>query len=99
MMSSFVKFLRPLMVTLLVMGSSLLIAQSTTDGAIGGTVYDSHGAVVANAKITVRNNGTNAEKAATTNDSGYFRVTASAASEPIPSISRSRALLPTKPKK
>ena len=75
MMSSFVKFLRPLMVTLLVMGSTLLIAQSTTDGAIGGTVYDSHGAVVANAKITVRNNGTNAEKATTTNDTGYFRVT------------------------
>ena len=50
MMSSFVKFLRPLMVTLLVMGSTLLVAQSTTDGAIGGTVYDTHGAVVANAK-------------------------------------------------
>ena len=75
MMSSFVKFLRPLMVTLLVMGSTLLVAQSTTDGAIGGTVYDTHGAVVANAKITVRNNGTNAEKATTTNDTGYFRVT------------------------
>ncbi len=76
MMSSLAKFLRPLMITLLVMGSTLLIAQSTTDGAIGGTVYDTHGAVVANAKVTVRNNGTNAEKAATTNDSGYFRVIA-----------------------
>ncbi len=75
MMSSFVKFLRPLMVTLLLVCSSLLIAQSTTDGAIGGTVYDTHGAVVANAKVTVRNNGTNAEKTTTTNDSGYFRVT------------------------
>src|SRR4029077_6693996 len=75
MMSSFVKFLRPLMVTVLVMGSSLLIAQSTTDGAIGGTVYDSHGAVVANAKVTVRNNGTNAEKSITTDESGYYRLT------------------------
>jgi len=74
-MSSFVKSLRPLMVTLLLVCSTLLVAQSTTDGAIGGTVYDTHGAVVANAKITVHNNGTNAEKTATTNDTGYFRVT------------------------
>ena len=29
---------------------ALLYAQSTTDGAIGGTVYDTNGAVVANAK-------------------------------------------------
>src|SRR5216684_1358608 len=63
------------MVTLWLVCSTLLVAQSTTDGAIGGTVYDTHGAVVANAKITVRNNGTNAEKTATTNDTGYFRVT------------------------
>jgi outer membrane receptor protein involved in Fe transport len=49
-------------------------AQSTTDGAIGGTVYDSSGGVLANAKITVRNNGTNIEQTTTTGDSGYFRV-------------------------
>ena len=55
--------------------SALLYAQSTTDGAIGGTVYDTNGAVVANAKIVVHNNGTNAEKTLTTNDSGYYRVT------------------------
>jgi len=54
---------------------ALLYAQSTTDGAIGGTVYDTNGAVVSNAKITVRNNGTNAAKTVTTNDSGYFRAT------------------------
>jgi hypothetical protein len=75
MMSSFVKSLRPLMVTLLLVCSTLLVAQSTTDGAIGGTVYDSHDAVVANAKITVRNNGTNAEKSVTTDNSGYYRIT------------------------
>jgi hypothetical protein len=74
MTSSFVKIFRPLMVTLLLVFSTLLVAQSTTDGAIGGTVYDTHGAVVANAKVTVHNNGTNAEKTATTNDSGYFRI-------------------------
>src|SRR5215470_3514424 len=62
-------------IALLAMGCSALIyAQSTTDGAIGGTVYDSTGAVVANAKITVHNNGTNAEQAITSDASGYYRV-------------------------
>ena len=61
-------------VALLVLSSgALLYAQSTTDGAIGGTVYDTNGAVVANAKVVVHNNGTNAETA-NTNGSGYFRV-------------------------
>jgi len=55
--------------------SALIYAQSTTDGAIGGTVYDSTGAVVANAKITVHNNGTNAEQTITSDASGYYRVT------------------------
>ena len=49
-------------------------AQSTTDGAIGGTVQDNTGAVVAKAKVLVHNNGTNAEKSATTDNSGYYRV-------------------------
>ena len=39
-------------------------AQSTTDGAIGGTVLDTTGAVVPNATVLVHNNGTNAEQAA-----------------------------------
>jgi len=55
--------------------SALVYAQSTTDGAIGGTVYDSTGAVVANAKVTVHNNGTNAEQTITGDASGYYRVT------------------------
>ncbi|HKD92424.1 MAG TPA: carboxypeptidase regulatory-like domain-containing protein [Terriglobales bacterium] len=50
-------------------------AQSTTDGAIGGTVYDPQGAVVANAKVTVHNNATNAEQAVETDASGNYRVT------------------------
>jgi hypothetical protein len=50
------------------------MAQSTTDGAISGTVYDSSGAVVPKAKVTARNNGTNLEQSVTTDDSGYFRV-------------------------
>jgi hypothetical protein len=49
-------------------------AQSTTDGAIGGSVLDSSGAAVPNAKVTVKNIGTNAEETVMTDDTGYFRV-------------------------
>ncbi len=49
-------------------------AQSTTDGAIGGTVTDPSGAAVPNAKVIVRNNGTNAEQIVSTDETGYFRV-------------------------
>src|ERR1051326_767971 len=59
---------------LIISFGAMVYAQSTTDGAIGGTVYDSNGAVVANAKIVVRNNGTNAETTMTTDGSGFFRV-------------------------
>jgi hypothetical protein len=63
-------------VALLVISSSaLLVAQSTTDGAIGGTIYDSSGAVVPNAKITVHNKGTDAEQTVISDASGYYRVT------------------------
>ncbi|HJZ63014.1 MAG TPA: TonB-dependent receptor [Candidatus Acidoferrum sp.] len=49
-------------------------AQSTTDGAVGGTVTDSSGAAVSGAKVTVKNNGTNATAETTTDDTGFFRV-------------------------
>jgi len=50
-------------------------AQSTTDGAIGGTVVDSAGAAVVNAHVSVRSNGTNTEQSVTTDETGYYRVT------------------------
>lgn len=50
-------------------------AQSTTDGAISGTVTDPSGAAVPNAKVTVKNNGTNAEQIVMTDEGGYFRAT------------------------
>jgi hypothetical protein len=56
------------------MCGALAFAQSTTEGAIGGTVYDTSGAVVGGAKIVIHNNGTNAEQTTTTDSSGYFRV-------------------------
>jgi len=49
-------------------------AQTAVDGAIGGTVLDTSGAVVPNASVTVHNNGTNAEQTAVADASGYFRV-------------------------
>jgi outer membrane receptor protein involved in Fe transport len=52
-----------------------VFAQSTTDGAIGGTVVDPSGAAVPNAKVTVKNAGTNAEQTVIADESGYYRVT------------------------
>ena len=52
----------------------VLHAQTAVDGAIGGTVLDSSGAVVSGAAVAVHNNGTNAEQNAVTDASGYFRV-------------------------
>jgi hypothetical protein len=49
-----------------------LLAQSTTEGAIGGTVFDSTGAAIPNAKVTIHNNATNAEQTATSDGSGNF---------------------------
>jgi len=49
-------------------------AQSTTQGAIAGIVTDPSDAAVPNAKITVKNNATDAEETVVTDESGYYRV-------------------------
>jgi hypothetical protein len=49
-------------------------AQSTTDGAIGGTVTDPSGALVAGASVTVTSISTGSEQSTTTDETGYFRV-------------------------
>ncbi len=49
-------------------------AQSTTNGAIAGTVTDPQGLAVPNASATIRNIGTGKENQATTNESGQFRA-------------------------
>src|SRR5690348_14925574 len=72
MHSPIVRFCFSLIIVLLCACGAL--AQSTTDGAIGGTVTDSSGAAVPNAKVVVKSNGTNAEEIAMTDDTGYFRV-------------------------
>ena len=53
---------------------AVAVAQSTTEGAISGTVTDTTGAVVPNATIVVHNNATNAEKTVKSDSSGAFRV-------------------------
>ncbi len=58
--TSIVRYYLALMVIVLFACSAF--GQSATDGAIGGTVLDSSGAAVPNAKVTVKNHGTNAEE-------------------------------------
>jgi len=49
-------------------------AQSTTQGAIAGTVVDASGAVVPGAAITLHNDGTSAEFKLISDESGYFKA-------------------------
>jgi outer membrane receptor protein involved in Fe transport len=58
-----------LVTSLAVSGAS---AQSTTDGAIGGTVTDPSGAVVPNATVSSRNLGTAAASSGVTDGSGRY---------------------------
>jgi hypothetical protein len=48
-------------------------AQSSTQGAIAGTVEDATGAAIPNAAITIHNDGTNAEQHLTADSSGFFK--------------------------
>jgi len=61
-------------VALLCAAGSTMLAQSTTQGAIGGTVFDVTNAVVGKATVTIHNDGTNSEEIVTADDSGYFKA-------------------------
>ena len=50
------------------------MAQSTTQGAVSGTVKDAQGAVVPNASVTVTNTETNKEVTTQTDDNGAFKT-------------------------
>lgn len=63
-----------LVAALLTVGTIAASAQSSTQGAIAGTVEDVTSAVVPSAVITIRNNGTNAEQHLTADSSGYFKA-------------------------
>ena len=54
-------------------GAGLLPAQTTT-AIISGTVTDASGAVVAGAKVDVRNVGTGITRSTTSNGQGRYRV-------------------------
>ena len=54
--------------------SGFLMGQSTTQGAIGGTVQDSTGAVVGKATIRIHNDATNAEQVLMSDDSGFYKA-------------------------
>ena len=49
-------------------------AQSTTQGAVAGTVQDPSGAAVANTTVTIQNVATNAEITLVADSSGYFKA-------------------------
>lgn len=69
------KFLRLSLVAIMLATMCVVAsAQSNVDGAIGGTVNDPNGAVVPNASVTVKNEGTNKEKTTTTDSEGHFKV-------------------------
>jgi hypothetical protein len=50
------------------------LAQSTTDGAIGGTLSDQNKGVLPNVAVKAHSNETNAELSTTTSDVGAFRI-------------------------
>src|ERR1041385_2603433 len=62
-----------LLALLLVLASSLVIAQSDL-GSINGFVKDPSGSTIPSAKVTVRNQ-TGLERQTTTNESGYYTIT------------------------
>ncbi|HEX9120992.1 MAG TPA: carboxypeptidase-like regulatory domain-containing protein, partial [Terriglobales bacterium] len=68
------KFSVTRLVVCLLIICAVAFAQSTTEGAISGTVSDSSGAVVPNATIVVHNNATNAEQTTQSDSSGSFRA-------------------------
>lgn len=72
-MSKFLRFCFATLVVTAICAVSAL-AQSTTTGAINGTVTNPNKEVVVGATVTVKNLGTNKEITATTDDNGGFKV-------------------------
>src|SRR5438128_7649155 len=70
------KFLRLFLVSLLLVAFCALgiMAQSNTTGAITGTVTNPNKEVISGSAITAKNNGTNKESTATSDDNGGFKI-------------------------
>jgi hypothetical protein len=69
------KMIRCVLVAVVCLAAAMSgLAQSATDGAVGGTVKDKTGAVVTTAQVVVTNNGTNASQTTTVDSDGFFRA-------------------------
>ncbi len=67
-------FASALFILALCLSSVVLNAQTYTEGALAGTVFDSTGAVLPGASISIVNNGTNAEITLKSDGSGYYKA-------------------------
>lgn len=56
----------------LLLGTGLMFAQSTSRGNVTGTITDQNGAVLANATVTLTQKGTNISRQATSNEAGIY---------------------------
>src|ERR1700722_18179669 len=63
-----------LLTVLIAFSAPSVLAQTAVDGAVGGTVADTSGAIVSGATVTVLENATNAEQKTIADSAGYFRV-------------------------
>lgn len=62
------------LLALLVMSCTIAFGQAVSVSGVEGTVTDVNGAVVPNATVSAVNKGTGAERTATTDSSGFYRV-------------------------
>lgn len=67
-------FASALFILALCLSPVVLNAQTYTEGAIAGTVFDSTGAVVPGAAVSIVNNGTNAQINLKSDGSGYYKA-------------------------
>ena len=67
-------FFRSTALAVCAFGATGVWAQSTTQGAIAGTVEDATSAAIPGAAITIHNDGTNADTKLTADASGYFKA-------------------------
>ena len=63
-----------LVVFCVLLAAPAVLAQSTTDGAIGGTITDQSGAIVLTAQVTAKNLGTNSTASATPDSAGRYII-------------------------
>jgi outer membrane receptor protein involved in Fe transport len=70
-----IQVLLPLAVaSVMALPTGVAVAQTTTQGAIAGTVLDVTGAIVPKAHLTIKNQGTNAVIKVDGDDSGFFKA-------------------------